>query len=266
MREWARGMLNRFGMTFMSNDRYQRLESRSAELNRVSAAVKFILQLPDESSRRLVASWRDSKAQLFQDLYVLSELEFKRNGFFVEFGATNGVTLSNTFLLEKQFGWTGILAEPGRSWHRDLKANRSCIVDTSCVWRESGSTLAFNDAGGTELGTIDSFSGLDHHSKSRLEGEKYDVATISLRDLLHKHDAPKSIDYLSIDTEGSEYEILRNFDFDEYKFRVITCEHNFSEQRERLFSLFTRNGYVRKYESLSEFDDWYVAKWMAGGV
>ena len=51
-----------------------------------------------------------SKSQLKQDIFVLLETGFKRNGFFVEFGATNGIDLSNTYLLEKRFGWNGILA------------------------------------------------------------------------------------------------------------------------------------------------------------
>ena len=62
-----------------------------------------------------------SRAQLKQDIFVLLETGFKRDGYFVEFGATNGVDLSNSWLLEKAFGWTGILAEPARIWHDDLK-------------------------------------------------------------------------------------------------------------------------------------------------
>ena len=53
-----------------------------------------------------------SRSQLRQDIFVLCTLDFKRNGFFVEFGATNGVDLSNSYLLETEFNWTGILAEP----------------------------------------------------------------------------------------------------------------------------------------------------------
>ena len=52
--------------------------------------------------------------KLRQDILVAVLARFKRNGYFVEFGATDGVYLSNTFLLEQQLGWTGILAEPAR--------------------------------------------------------------------------------------------------------------------------------------------------------
>jgi FkbM family methyltransferase len=180
----------------------------------------------------------------------------KRNGFFVEFGATNGVNLSNTYLLEKEFGWSGILAEPAKRWHADLRRNRTSSIETDCVWCDSNSTLIFNELGA--LSTIDSFISSDFHGKERAHGTKYSVKTISLEDLLAKHCAPKEIDYLSIDTEGSEYEILSAFNFNKYRFTIITVEHNFTPQREDIFKLLVGHGYVRKLEKLSRFDDWYV--------
>jgi FkbM family methyltransferase len=199
-----------------------------------------------------------SKAQLRQDVFVLAELGFKRDGYFVEFGATNGVDLSNTYLLEKEMGWTGILAEPAVSWRIALPKNRTCHIDFGCVWSKSGERLEFNNALDAELSTIDTFSNCDEHSKAREQGLKYDVVTISLVDLLKKYDAPKEIDYLSIDTEGSEFEILNAFDFDAYKIKIITCEHNYTPMREQICDLLTSKGYIRKYTKYSYFDDWYV--------
>ena len=70
--------------------------------------------------------------------------------------------------------------------------------------------------------------------------------------------APKIIDYLSIDTEGSEYEILKNLYFKNYKFKVITCEHNYNENREKIYNLLSDNGYKRKLTKISKFEDWYI--------
>ena len=72
--------------------------------------------------------------------------------------------------------------------------------------------LTFNEVG--ELATIDDFSNSDLHAKARVNGKKYKVKTISLEDLLDKYNAPKIIDYLSIDTEGSELDILSSFNFE----------------------------------------------------
>ncbi len=226
--------------------------------NRDIKGVELLYELPIQTSFRMLKYLHGSKAQLRQDLFVLAECNFKRNGFFVEFGATNGVDLSNTHMLEKEFGWNGILAEPAKRWHADLIKNRSCKIDMNCVWQESDATLAFNETNIAEYSTIKSHSSADLHSEARKDGNAYDVNTISLTDLLKKHDAPRQIDYLSIDTEGSEFDILNAFDFGRYQIGIITCEHNHTEARSKIFSLLSRNGYVRKLEKLSHFDDWYV--------
>ncbi len=211
-----------------------------------SAVVKALKYLPK------------SKSQLRQDLFVLSQLDFKINGYFVDFCATNGIDLSNTYLLEKEFHWTGILAEPAKCWHEALRKNRSADIETSCVWKDSGSTLLFNEVDGAEFSTIKDFSGSDLHANRRKHGREYEIRTISLIDLLEKYKAPQVIDYLSIDTEGSEFMILENFDFGKYQFRVITCEHNYTPMRDKIFELLTEHGYTRVSQKISGFDDWYV--------
>ena len=199
-----------------------------------------------------------SKSQLRQDLFVLSELNFKKNGFFVEFGATNGIDFSNSHLLEKEYGWRGILAEPAKLWHQDLIANRTAIIDTRCVWRETGRTLMFNETEAPELSTLNSHINSDLHAQERQKCSQYSVETVSLIDLLIQHNAPNEIDYLSIDTEGSEYEILEKFDFNRFQFNIITCEHNYSSSRDKMFRLLIQKGYQRIYQKISQFDDWYI--------
>ena len=212
------------------------------------------------------ANLKFSKSQLRQDLFVLSELGFKENGFFVEFGATNGVDLSNTYILETKFKWNGILAEPAKIWHSALVQNRTVAIEMDCVWRETRETLLFNETNDEKHGgvfsTIDSFSNVDLHTRSRnsTRSNKHEVKTISLKDMLKKHNAPQKIDYLSIDTEGSEFEILNSFNFDEYDIKVITCEHNFTPMREKIYNLLSKNGYERKFSEFSMFDDWYVRR------
>ncbi len=199
-----------------------------------------------------------SKSPLFQDLFVLFMTNEKRGGYFVEFGATNGVTLSNSWLLEKSFGWNGILAEPARCWHADLRANRNCSIETHCVWDKSGERLEFNEVSLGELSTISSFSGSDGHFMDRKKGDVYLVETISLNGLLEKHRAPREIDYMSVDTEGSELTILNNFDFSRFDVRIITVEHNFTPAREKIHELLASKGYKRVFEKFSKWDDWYV--------
>src|SRR5215472_15895251 len=199
-----------------------------------------------------------SHAQFFQDLLVLFLLKEKRDGYFIEFGVMDGITLSNTFLLESKYSWRGIAAEPARCWHQELRRNRTCSLDHRCVWSKSGEILQFNETPEAEFSTIDALSNSDRHAEHRKEGNRYTVETISLRDLLRAHDAPRSIDYLSIDTEGSEFAILNSFFPTQHKVRIITVEHNYTGQRLDIHSLLTSWGYTRMFEELSMWDDWYI--------
>jgi FkbM family methyltransferase len=222
----------------------------------VRADIEFALTFNEVFGDKLLDLMQKSKSQIRQDLFVISELNFKSNGYFVEFGAADGVHLSNTYLLEKEFNFDGILAEPNPSQWKDLRVHRNVKFEDKCVWSKSGDKLRFVDSG--DLSTVSNFSDSDMHAEIRKAGKRFEVDTISLTDMLEKHDAPSIIDYLSIDTEGSEYEILSAHNFDRFKFKVITVEHNYTKQRESIFDLLTANGYRRKHPELSHFDDWYV--------
>jgi FkbM family methyltransferase len=200
-----------------------------------------------------------SRSQLFQDLYVLFKSNRKQGGYFVEFGATDGVSLSNTYLLESKYAWQGILAEPNPFWQAKLAENRRAKIDHRCIWKATGDLLPFVASTKPEFAGLEQHARSDHHAESRLTGSKeIQVETVSLVDLLAFHGAPAVIDYLSIDTEGSEVDILSAFDFRQYQFRLITVEHNYVEKtRAQIHDLLISHGYKREFEVLSKWDDWY---------
>ena len=201
-----------------------------------------------------------SKSQIVQDLWVIFELSGKRDGYFVEFGATNGLVNSNTWLLETGYGWSGILAEPNPVWHGDLRANRRCVIETRCVYAASGETLTFMAADDPELSGLSVAADHDHNAERRAAGEAFDVETISLNDLLDAHKAPDVIDYMSVDTEGSELEILRAFDFERHRVTLFSIEHNFTANEAKIDQLMTEKGYERRFPEFSQWDGWYVRK------
>lgn len=240
----------------MDNYKFIR-KRRLSELHAREAAffdLNFVKAMPAKHRNACIELLDTSPSQLRQDLFALTYTDFKRNGFFVEFGATDGHTLSNTWLLENQFGWSGILAEPARVFQDALKQNRSCGIETRCVWKQTGDTLTFTQAPRRENSSLSPFAKKSYAWR----GETYDVETISLADMLIAHDAPEVIDFLSVDTEGSEFDILNAFDFDRWTFRVMTVEHNMAPQREKIHSLLTSKGYRRVHEDISRFDDWYL--------
>jgi FkbM family methyltransferase len=221
---------------------------------RISEELKFI--------GHCLANANDSQSQNYQDIFVLYETNYKRDGYFVEFGATDGISISNTLLLQEKYGWQGILAEPNPYWHEALEKNRSNRhISKECVYSETGKEIEFIASNAPDLSSIKELAAKDEHEAARNEGQTILVKTISLVDLLDKYEAPEEIDYLSIDTEGSEYVILKAF-FDnpkKYTIKTMTVEHNYIVQdREKIHALLVQNGYKRKFHEFSRCDDFYV--------
>jgi len=201
-----------------------------------------------------------SRAQLLQDLIVGYLFRNKAIGFFCEFGAADGKSLSNTYFLEKDLQWHGILAEPSRRWHDLLFANRNCKISLSCVYHTSNLEIIFNEVDDGMLSTIDEYSSFDLHGDNRKNGLLYSLPTITLKDLLIENSAPSYIDFLSVDTEGSEWAILEKFDFAAFTFGAIFVEHNFGENREKILNLLESNGYRRILVQYSKWDDWFISE------
>lgn len=246
----AQALLNRFGIVALKARTHDDLLSKA----RLARKFEILRQFPQGVETALDNPLFDkSNSQLDQEFAALAASGMKRGGFFVEFGATDGITLSNTFFLESEWGWQGILAEPGLEWQARLRQNRTANISPDAVWNVTGEKLSFVESG--ELSTLSDFRKADHHQRS---GRTYQVNTISFSDLLVKYKAPKHIDFLSIDTEGSEFEILASFDFGKHTFGFICVEHNFTESREKIAGLLTSVGYKRVLGHVSEWDDWYI--------
>jgi FkbM family methyltransferase len=232
------------------------LAQQRHQLVRRNAANVSGFDEPNGDSTWLQELKNRSVSQLGQDLWVLEKSGYKRGGFFVEFGATDGVLLSNTWLLEKEFGWRGICAEPNPKFFEQLKTNRSCITSDAVIGADTGNSVEFIFA--DVYGGFVEHAASDMHADKRAAyakaGAKAMLKTISLDDFLSRYRAPHDIDYLSIDTEGSEFEILKAFPFEKWDVRLITVEHNFSDKRGAIRALLEGKGYQCTER---EFDDWY---------
>jgi FkbM family methyltransferase len=198
-----------------------------------------------------------SFSERFQDIFI-DWLLNKRNGSFIEFGACDGIHISNTYFLEKYRGWSGILLEPAKIWHNKLKVNRpNCIVDFRCVSHSSNHKINFYENANPVYSS---------YKNNYPKKKSYIVETVSLNDIilqyrsfLEKKSNPNNIDFISIDTEGSEYEILKNFDFIKYSPKIIIVEHNFNKKKSKqLKELLESNGYANLFPELSAYDYYFV--------
>lgn len=198
---------------------------------------------------------QNTYSQLGKDIYVINKYNKKTNGFFIEIGASDGIKLSNTYLLEKKYNWTGICIEPELKSYEKCVVNRPNSICLNCaVYSENDLKLEFNIASNNLLSGI--ISHVDCHFTSLHNGNKIIVQTKTLNWVLDNHYAPNFIEYLSLDTEGSELEILKVVNFDKYKFGIIDVEHNYIEpRRTQIRELLLSKGY--NYDGANQFDDRY---------
>lgn len=142
----------------------------------------------------------------------------KHNGFFIELGANDGLTQSNTAMLEFMRGWKGILVEPSPSAYKLCKVNRpgSITLNYACVSNEYTDKSVKGDFNGKLMSSVDGL---------RLQSEKtIDVAAITLESILDKYAAYKNINFLSLDTEGYELNILKGLNLDKYRPQYMLIE------------------------------------------
>lgn len=191
-------------------------------------------------------------SQLSQDVFVLILTKFLKNGYFVEFGASDGITINNTFLLEHEYQWQGLCLEPIPSQYKKLIENRKCHCDRRVIYEKSNDKVSFQ----INQNCID-LSKIVTEEKNK--NNVIEVETITLEDALKEYNSPKVIDYLSMDTEGTEYSIIKSFDFSKYDIKIITIEHNYIENnRKNIYDHLTKLGYIRILEKKSKHDDWYI--------
>lgn len=186
--------------------------------------------------------WKSIKEQ--NDRWVCETLNYKKNGFFVEIGAYDGITNSSCYVLEKNLDWAGICVEPHSVNFERCKKIRG-IVDNNCIYNHNGKVV-FNEflpnskfENNKPVGKREHYMGfsgiLKYHNFLNVNKVDYEPNTrvitktcITPLTLLLKHNAPKNIDYLSIDAEGAEYEILKNWPWHRYKINLISFECHFN--------------------------------------
>jgi FkbM family methyltransferase len=186
-----------------------------------------------------------------QDLFVVEALGGLRDGFFLDSGASDGVSGSNSLLLERQFGWRGICVEPNtRSFARLVRA-RSCVCLNCCLYDRPGE-VSFFEAAGVLGGIVDEYDPeLLRYARTLVDQQLGAIPrpvtkqARTVRSILREYDAPRVIDYWSLDTEGSELAILTSFPWHEYAVRVLTVEHNLTPVRETIRRFLQARGYQR---------------------
>lgn len=207
--------------------------------------------------------YRNYISQVGQDKY-LNENVFKNkeNGVFVDIGAFDGVTHSNSYYFEKNLNWTGICIEPLPNKFKELKSCRNCICINSCISNEEA-IVKFIEVNGAPAMLSGMQKNYDLRHLARLKNEivrdggSYKIIDIPARNInnILKENNLFKIDYLSLDTEGSELEILKSIDFDSFYIHAISVENNYSDPN---FKLFLESKGFKYLITLGSQDEIYV--------
>ena len=204
-------------------------------------ADKPALHQPAPPATADIGSYKSQTLQdLFLDRWVFRELE---GGQFVDIGAHDGVTYSNTWFFEKLRRWQGICVEPNPSVFKRLLANRMCTTLNCCVSDTAGLVRFQKITGYSEMlsGIVDKYEA-QHAQRIRDEmqahGGSSEFITIPARtftDVAAEHGLTE-INYVSIDTEGGELEILRSIDFRKVFVHALSVEYQIP-QRETMMAM-----------------------------
>ena len=209
-------------------------------------------------------------SQLGQDKFISEKIfKNKKNGFFVDVGAHDGFFISNTFSLERDFEWSGVCIEPSES-SREIFANRKCkLVSGYCVSEEehSGNLVRFRQFMPNEFSQT-LFEDLNEDSffpKSLESGENFQdklKKCKTLNEILIDASAPKDIDYISVDTQGCEWLVLKDFPFEKWNVKTFTVANDMfqggkkEKRRGRIKALMEKNNYVlNRIFSLQHLDE-----------
>lgn len=192
-------------------------------------------------------------SQFKQDQFINEKfVNNRRGGFFVDVGAHDGVMYSNSYFFEKELGWNGICIEPLEEEFKKLSQNRNSININSCAFSHDGNVMftSVQDKKSPHGHSYDMLSGIteNHGTAGRvknfeLESKSIEIPCVRLQTVFSKHQV-QHVDYLSIDTEGSEFEVLKGIDFSAVHINIIEVEHNYDRQRlKKIFNLLQANGF-----------------------
>mmetsp|Transcript_6 Transcript_6/g.10 ORF Transcript_6/g.10 Transcript_6/m.10 type:complete len:331 (-) Transcript_6:1369-2361(-) len=175
-------------------------------------------------------------SQANQDQMINALFRGKKKGYFVDLAANDATFLSNTYSLERELEWNGLCIEPNPVYWSNL-TYRDCQVVAAVVGKERKEEINFIFEYGDHGGIVG--NQFDNKERPRNEKIRKPKFTVTLLEILERFDAPKTIDYLSLDVEGAEDFIMSSFPFDKFTISVLTVER----PNQNLLDLFEKHGY-----------------------
>lgn len=192
---------------------------------------------------------------------ILHEIFQKKNGVCVEVGANNGVDDSNSYFFE-QLGWTCVLIEPNPMLCHEIRKVRNARLYECAASSEFGSATLYIAEGAERahgVSTISSNPEIHNQIKSYGFSERpIQVKTRTLDDLLLESNLAGSIDFVSIDVEGHELQVLEGFSIESWKPSVFVIEDNSNHENDEVRKYLKKYGY--EVFKRTGVNDWYALR------
>jgi len=200
-----------------------------------------------------------SKSQCRQDL-IIGLINQWNPGAIIEVGATDGLLLSNSLMLEQYLDWEAVLVEPGRYWRDKLKFNRpSATLVFDAAFHSPNVSLSFTETEYAELSGFTTLLPKDFWSGERENAVNYSVNTTTLDQICDNHSMNGKFLAVTVDIEGGELEALRGFTKNLSQANLLIIENN--ENVETIFSLdeiLLNQNFTRLVWPFESFDSWYL--------
>ena len=257
LRKFLRQFLGIFNLGLIKKNDLKSLHETYIYYNNLAGKLPFYFEvedlIEDPSIKILNRTFliNDSKSENGQDIFALFANNFKSGGSFLEFGAYDGVTFSNTYLLEKNFGWQGLIIDPIPSHFDIMKQSRSCQQLLGAVTPEKQKIVKVVEEPASNLSKI---------AERKILTKVHTVPAFTLTEILNKYFLSKDLDFLSIDTEGNDIELLKSINIIDYRIKSICVEHNNRLGSEEVIKYMDKVGYDLAFREFSKNDYWFVRR------
>jgi len=175
-------------------------------------------------------------SQFGQDWLISSVLGCKREGFFIDLASNDAEFLSNTLMLERDFGWKGLCLEANRDYIYGL-ARRKCQTVIAAIGAPKNTKVSF-----VLRGVLGGIVGNQYDNKNKTaKGDRVDMYLVQFSEILERLNAPAVIDYMSLDVEGAESVVMQTFPWDKHTIKIMNIER----PKKDLQDMLTSHGYQK---------------------
>lgn len=195
----------------------------------------------------IIANHKLSSSKLFQDLFVYYNFQNFNHGSSLEIGTIEDGNFSNVSLLASHLGWKSIIIDENISLNEDLKNKYPCC--------EVLSKSLFTDQNSEISSLLDT-----DHNFNILDQKNLQPSTLqtSINQIFRDFFNSSPIEYLSLNLNNKNYELIKELDFDKFKPKIITVNQSSNNSKDELHEIILRSGYLRFFKEHTQYESWYV--------